>query len=133
MNTKEALEHLATHALMLGTSKLTGEAIETLRSFVADREEELSRAYDSPLTQAARGYPATVDPLDARHMAEHELGFSSSAADGVPYAQLVAAAKELRDLRAFREAYSRLQEAYARALTLHFERGASSPKAPKLA
>jgi hypothetical protein len=56
-----------------------------------------------------------LDPLDARHMAESELGFSSNTSDGVAYQQLVRAAKELRDLRKLRAAYAELQSAFVRA------------------
>jgi hypothetical protein len=67
-------------------------------------------------TGEAVNKPKPLDALDARHLAESELGFSASTADGVPYAQLVAAAKELRDLRAFSRAYSDLSAAHNRVL-----------------
>lgn len=54
---------------------------------------------------------AKLDPLDARHVAEAELGFGDT---NLPYEQLVRVAKELRDLRRFRDSYAALQEGFAR-------------------
>jgi hypothetical protein len=59
-----------------------------------------------------------LDALDARHMAEHYLGFSANTADSVDYQQLRRAAQELRALRKMRYALEDLQEAIKEASRL---------------